>query len=95
MKPKSRGTTLTTVADVVVAGERSVEPEQAPRVLVERGYRRVPARPGWAGSAPALVGGVAEPVRPYVLTRGPGKPGGRGRGNERSPAAPHWCRPDL
>ena len=39
--PESRRTALAAVADVVVAGERSVEPDQVALVLADRGYRRV------------------------------------------------------
>ena len=39
--PADRRAALERVADVVTAGERSVEPEQAARVLAERGFRRV------------------------------------------------------
>ena len=39
--PAERRTALAGVADVVVAGERTVEPEQAARVLAGRGFHRV------------------------------------------------------
>ncbi|GAA3288136.1 pyrimidine reductase family protein [Arthrobacter citreus] len=39
--PEERRAALERVADVVVAGERTVEPEQAARALADRGFHRV------------------------------------------------------
>lgn len=56
--PENRRAALERAADVVVAGERTVEPEQAAAVLADRGFHRVPLTT--AGNATRITAGTPE-----------------------------------